>query len=181
MMNSLVAKRYAKALFEVANSKGLLDQVEENLKLISKVFNETEGFLSFLRHPLVEGEKKKQIIDNAFGESIDLITKNFLFQLVDSGREEYLEGVLQEYIKLANEVRGIADVTAITAVQLARTEREEIEHSLQRKFGKTIRLHNIVDPTIVGGMIIRIGDRLYDGSLKKKLHEIKRSLVASRV
>ncbi|MFV9510408.1 F0F1 ATP synthase subunit delta [Tepidibacillus sp. LV47] len=181
MINGLVARRYAKALFEVAYANRILDQVEADLQLIVKVFKGTEGFLSFLRHPLIEKEKKKQMIDSAFGDSILPISKKLLFQLIEANREEYVEAIRDAYIKLANQVRGIVDVTATTAIALTEEEKEKITQSIQFKIGKTVRLHNIVDPSIIGGIMIQIGDRLYDGSLKKKLLKVQRSLMASRV
>ncbi|TCS83406.1 F0F1 ATP synthase subunit delta [Tepidibacillus fermentans] len=180
MINGLVAKRYAKALFEVAYNNRILEQVEADLQLIVKVFRETEGFLSFLRHPLVDKEKKKQIIDTAFGDSISSVSKKLLLRLIEGGREEYVEAIAEAYTHLSNQVRGIVDVTATTAIALTQEEKDKITQSIQTKIGKTVRLHNIVDPNIIGGMVIQIGDRLYDGSLKKKLLMVKRSLMASR-
>ncbi|WP_339060879.1 F0F1 ATP synthase subunit delta [Tepidibacillus marianensis] len=181
MINGLVAKRYSKAIFEVAFTNRILEQVEADLHLIVKVFKETEGFIDFLRHPLVDKEKKKQIITSSFQDSITDVSKNLILRLIDGGREEYVEAIAEAFTQLANQVRGIADVTATTAIPLSEQEQGKIIQSIQDKLGKTVRLQNIVDPSIIGGMVIQIGDRLYDGSLKKKLTKVKRSLMASRV
>jgi len=181
MINGLVAKRYAKALFEVALSNRILEQVEADLKLIVQVFEETDGFIDFLRHPLVDKDKKKQIITSAFKDSISDVSKNLLLRLIDGGREEYVEAIFVTFTGLSNQMRGIADVTATTAIPLSDQEKGKVVQTIQEKLGKTVRLTNNVDPSIIGGMVIQIGDRLYDGSLKKKLLKVKRSLMASRV
>ncbi|OEF99886.1 ATP synthase F1 subunit delta [Vulcanibacillus modesticaldus] len=180
-MEGLVAKRYAKALFEVAKDKGLLDQVEQDLQLIVKISRETEDFMTFLRNPQISGNVKKDIIDSAFKNNISEIAQNLFYQLIDRNRVEVLEEILYHYVKLANEVRGIVDVVAITATPLDDATTEKIAKSFSDKMGKKVRLKNSVDPTILGGMVIRIGDRIYDGSINTKLQVIKRSLTASRV
>lgn len=181
MIDGLVAKRYAEALFEVANVKNLLDQVENDLQLIVQVINDTEDFMSFLRHPQIDGDVKKKMVESAFGDAISEISKNFFFQLIDSRREEFIQEILIQYRKLANSARGIMDIEATTVVSLDANDSEKIAKSFGDKLGKKIRLNNIVDPSIVGGMVIKIGDRKYDGSIKKQLQVMKRSLMASRV
>jgi len=181
MNGSVIAKRYAEALFAVANKHEILDKVEQDLRLIVNVIKDTEGLVNFLRHPQIDGEVKKQVVDSSFGETISWVSKNFLFQIIDSAREEYIEQILAHYIKLANEIRGIVDITAITADSLTKADQEKISASFSKKLGKEIRLDNVLDPSIIGGMIIQVGDRVYDGSLKNKLQDMKRSLVASRV
>lgn len=181
MSDGLVSKRYAEALFEVANQKNLLDQVENDLIFIVKVINQTEGFMKFLRHPQIDVKVKRNIFEKDFKDAISQISKNFIFQLIDSHRIEFIEDILKQYTKYANEARGIVDVEAITSEQLDDNNKTKVEATLNKKLGKKVRLQNIVEPSIVGGMVIRIGDRVYDGSISKQLKVLKRSLMASRV
>lgn len=181
MIDGLVAKRYAEALFNVANEKNLLDKVEQDLKVAAEILNNTEDLMTFLRHPQVDSQKKKNLIDSSFKDSIAVISKNFLFQLIDNHRIEFIEDILRIYVKLANDVRGVLDVEAVTAVPLDDSENGKVIQSLSGKFGKQIRLTNVIDPSVIGGMIVKIGDRIYDGSVNKQLKVLKRSLTASRV
>jgi len=181
MIEGLVAKRYAEAMFEVTKEKGLLDKVEQDLLFVLDVVQGTEDFMSFLRHPQIDEQVKKSLLDSAFNESITQIVKNFLYQLIDSKRVEYFEEITKYYIKLANEARGIANVEAVTSVALSATDKNKVVEQLSKQLNKVIRLDNIVDPSILGGMVIRIGDRVYDGSINKQLKVLRRSLTASRV
>lgn len=181
MIGGLIAKRYADALFEVAKENQMLDQVEQDLALFIEVMNETEGLLSFLRHPQLDGEVKKEVIGSNLGESITWVTQNFIFQLIDAQRVEYVEDMLQYYIKLANEERGIINIDAISANTLSEEDKQNIIDSFKKQLGKEIRLENKVDPSIIGGLIVKVGDRVYDGSLKRQLEDLKKNLVASRV
>ena len=181
MIAGQVAKRYSQALFEVAKEQNLLDQVEQDLNLFVETFKMTEGFQTFLTHPQIGGEVKKEMVSNIFADSISWVTKNFLFILVDGGRENTVEEILKEYRKLANDARGVAAVTAISAKPLTDAEKQQLEKLYKERLNKIIKLENITDPAILGGLIVRVGDRVYDGSLIKKLKTVKKSLVASRV
>ena len=181
MMNGLVAKRYARALFEVAQENHLLDQVAADLETMIDIIQNTEGFTTFLYHPSIEKEAKKDLMEKAFGESISWVSKNFMLLLIDSGREDVLEEIYAEYSKLSNEAKGVSLVTAVTAVPLGEEEKQELVQIYGQKLKKAIQLNNVVDPTIIGGMVVKIGDRIYDGSLKRKLQLVNKSLMASRV
>lgn len=181
MIAGQVAKRYSQALFEVAKEQNLLDQVEQDLNLFVETFKMTEGFQTFLTHPQIGGEVKKEMVSNIFADSISWVTKNFLLILVDSGRENTVEEILKEYSKLANDAREIAAVTAISAKPLTDAEKQQLEKLYKERLNKVVKLENIIDPAILGGLIVRVGDRVYDGSLIKKLKTVKKSLVASRV
>lgn len=181
MIEGLVAKRYAEAMFEVTKQKDLLDRVEQDLLFVLDVVKGTEDLMVFLRHPQIDEQVKKSILDSAFTDSITQIVKNFLYQLIDGKRIEYLEEITNYYIKLANEARGIVNVEAITSVDLSAADKKKVIEQLNKQLNKEIRLDNKVDPSILGGMVIRIGDRVYDGSISKQLKVLKRSLTASRV
>ncbi len=181
MIDGTVAKRYAEALFEVAKENNQLEKIEADLKLVAEVMQQTELLMDFLRHPQIDGLAKKELIKTAFKDSISSISENFLSQLIDSNRVEFFEEILKMFIKYANEVRGVIDVEAITAITLDDANKTKVIETLKQKFNKQVRLQNIVDPSILGGIIVKIGDRVYDGSINKQLKLLERSLMASRV
>ncbi len=181
MIEGIAAKRYAKALFEITKDSELLEKVEQDLHLVVKVIYSNEDIKNFLNHPQITREVKKDIINSAFSKNISQITKNFIFQLIDNNRQDALEGILSEYIKMANNYRGIIDVEALSVVALNDVEKEKITNSFTKRFNKQIRLKNTIDPSIIGGMIVRIGDKVYDGSIRTKLKVMKRNLTTSRV
>jgi len=181
MIEGLAAKRYAKALFELTKETDLLDRTEQDLQLIIKVIYDDEEIRKFLAHPQITREVKKKIVASALSDKILKLTKNMLFQLIDNNRQEVLGEILNQYVKLANDHRGIIDVEAISVVSLNEKEKDKITESFQNKFGKKVRLKNKIDSSILGGMVIRIEDKVYDGSIKTKLQVMKRSLTTSRV
>lgn len=181
MTEGLVAKRYAEALFEVAKEKNLLDTIERDLLFTVQVIEGTDGFMTFLRHPQIDEKTKKDLINKSFQESISETTKNFLYQLIDSKRIEYIEEIAKQYIGKANEARNIVEVETTTSSDLSDEDISKVRNILSTKLGKEVRLSNAVDSSILGGMIIKIGDRVYDGSINKQLKVLKRSLSASRV
>lgn len=181
MSEGIAAKRYAKALFEITKDSELLEKVEEDLQLIVNVISSDEDIRNFLNHPQITREIKKEVIKSAFKENISQTTKNLLFTLIDNNRQNTLDGILSEYIKMSNSYRGIIDVETLSVVALNDVEKVNITESFTEKFNKQIRLRNIIDPSIIGGMIVRIGDKVYDGSIRTKLKVMKRNLTTSRV
>lgn len=181
MIDGLVAKRYAKALFELANEKNILEEVEKDLKFIVEITKNTEGFVAFLQHPQISADKKKELINSTFGESILALSKNFLYQLIENRRFEFIAEILREFTVWSNQVKGIVDITAITAVSLEEADKEKLAALFNRKLSKQIRLNNFVDTKIIGGLIIKIGDRIYDGSINTQLQSMKKNLTLSRV
>ena len=177
MIEGIVAKRYAKALFEAANEKNSLDQVEQDLQFVVKVMKDTEGFTTFLRHPRVGTDVKKETVATAFQQEISEVSQNFLYLLIDNHRMEYLEEILYQFIELANEARKVVDVEAITATALEQKDQDSIVQLLNQKLNKTVRLRNKIDPSIIGGMVVRIGDRIYDGSLQAQLQMMKKKFI----
>ncbi|SFI66547.1 F0F1 ATP synthase subunit delta [Thermoflavimicrobium dichotomicum] len=179
-MSSVVAKRYAKAMFEVALEKNLLDQVEEELTLIVETFSSLPTLREWLSHPLTEADKKKELFSSVFSH-LSEITQNFLFLLTDRQREGYLEEILKEYKRLSDEAKGVAEAIVTSAFPLSDEDQKELVQTFQKLIGKTIQIKNVVDSDILGGVIVQIGDRLYDGSLRTKLRRFQERLKQSQV
>lgn len=175
-MSGGVAKRYARALFDVANERGLVDQIETELKDILGVVSTNQELNLFLMHPHIAGQAKKDFIDEAFSTHVSEETSNFVKVLVDNGREADLAGIVATYVQLANNARGIADAVVTTAKPLSEAELAELGVQFGKTVNKTLRLQSVVDPAILGGVVVQIGDRLYDGSLKSKLEHFAHQL-----
>jgi F-type H+-transporting ATPase subunit delta len=179
MSQGVVAKRYARALFELANDKNMLDQVEAELTSINEAIDSSLDFQQFLTHPQIDAAVKKEKLNAIFAESVSESVLSFLFILVERRREGIISSVLQDYVSLANEARGISEATVTSAYTLGEEELGQVAEDFGKKIGKKLRVKNVVDPTILGGVVIRIGDRLYDGSIAGQLSRFKHSLVKS--
>jgi F-type H+-transporting ATPase subunit delta len=178
MSSGSVAKRYAKAFFEVAAEKGQLDTIEKELQGIQQVMVDNPVFLQLLHHPQIDKKVKKKEINTIFKGQISDITLDFINLLIDGDRGDILPSVTTQFVELANLERGIADALVTSVKPLTEAEIESIGTKFSEVVNKKIRIQNVVDPSIIGGIIVKIGDRLYDGSVIGKLNRFKQSVLS---
>ncbi|MBN2908053.1 F0F1 ATP synthase subunit delta [Polycladomyces sp. WAk] len=180
MSQSVVAKRYARALFEVATEKQLLDQVEQELFAVVRTLEENSEFQQWLAYPQVAKEEKKELLERIFGE-LSEPTKHLLFLLIDRGRQSAIGKIAEEFRALANESRGVADAVVTTPRKMTVKDQKRLIALFKKLIGKELSITNVVDSDILGGVIVRVGDRLYDGSLKTKLDRFQQQLSGTRM
>lgn len=177
MSDIVVAKRYAKALFEVAKEKNLISQVEEELKSVVNAVKDNADLQKFLGHPNIGASVKTDLLKQIFEGKVSEPVWNMLQVLIDKGRAAILSALAVEYVKIANEALGQASATVYSAASLTDAQQAEIAAQFSKITGKTIRVANVVEPKLIGGIQVRIGDRLYDGSIAGKLDRLAKSLV----
>ncbi|QQE74218.1 F0F1 ATP synthase subunit delta [Brevibacillus composti] len=168
-MSGAVGKRYARALFEIASERGVIDQVEADLGAVVQAIEQNADLSKILLHPHIAADAKTKLVDDLFKNHISAEVYNFLAVLIEKGRETEIALIQQAFVKLANEARGIADAVVTSALPLSEEEQTELAEKFSQRINKKLRLTNVVDPSILGGIVVRIGDRLYDGSIKTKL------------
>src|SRR5690625_1615774 len=135
----VVAKRYAEALFELAKERGQLDGVQQEIELVAKSVQENDTFADFLHHPRLSADEKKQAILNVFGSHLSDISQNFIKLLIDKGRQTLMPFVVEEYVELANESRGVSVGEAVTAVHLSDADHSRLEERFSKLVGKDVR------------------------------------------
>jgi len=177
------AKRYAQALFEIAESAPD-DEVDKNLddwsaelELAIQPLTNAE-FLAFLRHAKVPFDKKMEAVRKVLPES-KLLLRNLIGLLISKGRIEGLREVWAEFNRLLDRRRGIERAKAYSAVELEQSDKNRIMEYVRRMINKEVVLETVVDTSILGGLIIRVGDKLLDGSTKNKLLSLKNELEAA--
>jgi F-type H+-transporting ATPase subunit delta len=173
---TIVAKRYAKALFEVALGQGSVAQVEEELKGILQVIRENADYGKLLEHPNISTDAKLGLLKQAFEGKVSVAVLNTLQLLVERRRESVLSDLVDSYVKIANESLGQANAMVYSAHSLTADESQQISDRFGQLTGKRIRIANVVDSSLLGGIQVRIGDRLYDGSLSGKLKRLEQAL-----
>lgn len=173
---TIVAKRYAKALFEVASQQSIVAQVEEELKGILQVIRENADYGKLLEHPNISTADKLGLLKQAFEGKVSAAVLNTLQLLVERRRESVLEDLVDSYVKVANEALGQANATVVSAYPLTAEESQQIAEQFGQLTGKQIRVENVVNRSLLGGIQVRIGDRLYDGSLSGKLQRFQQKL-----
>ncbi len=175
-MAKLVAKTYSEALFEVAIEQDQLDLIHAELGAVSDIFEENADFFEVFRTPKINKEERKAIIEEVFSKTVSQEVMNFLKILIDKKRGSAIHGIRREFDRMVNEHKGIVKAIVESAVELTETEQERLKAELARTTGKTILLSNKINPEVVGGLVIRIGDKVIDGSVRSRLATLKDSL-----
>lgn len=178
MASSSIAKRYATALFQLSKEHQLLDQMEAELRVVKDVLAGNRELKAILKSPRLTNEKKREILRETFG-TVHTYVLNTLMILIDRHRQDLIVDMADQFVELANDDRGIADAVTYTIRPLTDEERNALSSSFAAKVGKqSLRINNIVDSNLLGGVKIRIGNRIFDGSLSGKLERLERQLLS---
>jgi F-type H+-transporting ATPase subunit delta len=178
MSNSMVAKRYASALFQIAKEQQIIGTVEEELRVVKEVLEYNSDLKTVLKSSRVTNPKKKELLRAAFG-SFSVYVLNTLMILVDRHRVNEMTEVVNQFIQLSNDEMGIAEADVYSVRPLTDEEREALSHAFAAKIGKkSLRIENFVDSNLLGGLKLRIGNRIYDGTLSGKLVRLERKLLS---
>ena len=179
MSEAVVAKRYADALFQLANEKNNVDTVNEQLKVVQEVFNNDKQITQFLSHPRIAKGEKLNLVENVFGQ-FEQNVKNFLKLLVERNRIDVVSAIIDNFYGFYNEANKIAAATVYSVRELSEEEQNKLEASFKEQLNKeSVSINNIVDPSILGGMRIRVGNTIYDGSISNKLNRLKQNIVSA--
>jgi F-type H+-transporting ATPase subunit delta len=181
MLNSQLASRYAQALYELAAEQQELDAVEEQLGFVEETLGSAPELASLLYHPQVPVEAKKDTVVKVFGPQTNAHVRNFLMLLIDKRRETALPAIVKEYKALADAARNIAAAEITTAMPLSDSQRQALSAKLSAVTGKRVTLQTKVDQRIVGGVIVKIGDKLIDGSVVRQLAMLEATLLKTEV
>ena len=172
------ARRYAQAVFSLALEQNALDRWLADLTTLAQVA-EDPSFLSVMASPRVHLDKKLELLQERL-TAVSPLALNLAKLLVLKGRVEIIPGLLEEYRRMADDRHGIVHARVTTAVPLEPAEQNALSQQLQRFTGKQVVLTTEVDPSILGGLVARIGDKLLDGSSKGRLRALRRQLAAAR-
>lgn len=178
MIEPRIVRRYASALLSAALKAGAVDQVESDLGLVSYTLEASSALTEAIYSPLIPGEKKEQILRDLFADKVHAITLSYLDLLVGKRREEAIVETEKEYVRLANEARGIVAAEVTSAVPLSDEEVARLKSKLALMTGKVIELSTKIDPAIIGGVTVKIGDRVIDGSIRGQLEALREKLLS---
>jgi F-type H+-transporting ATPase subunit delta len=172
MQHNSVALRYAQALFTVAKQTSTLDKQLADLMKVQAILESSPDLSRALLSPTVSVQVKHQILRSLLATRIEPVTLNFLYVMVDKGRENIFNQVLESYRNLLRAERGELEVTVRVAVLLDPAVTSQVKSTLDKYTKYNVSLKIEVDPQLLGGMVIIIGDRMIDGSLKTQLMQI---------
>lgn len=175
-MAKLVSRTYSEALFEVALEEGKIDLFLDELNFVTETFKIHPEFFELFKTPLIRVDEKKKVLEEVFGGKLSKELNNFLKIIIDKRRGSFIEQIKGEYESIVNKHKGVVNAMAITAVPLSDEEKTTLKDKLSTLTGKTIKLTNKTDKNVIGGVLVKIGDKVIDGTIKGRLEEMKESL-----
>lgn len=178
-MAKLISKTYGDALFELAVEENKTSLFLDEVKGLLTIIQENKDFWQFMNHPKIPKEEKIQVVENIFKDKLDKELLGFLITIVEKDRYAEIEAILEYVIAQIKEYLSIGTAYVTTAVPLKADEKKEVEEKLlaTTKY-KTIECSYTEDSALIGGMIIRMGDRVVDSSIRTKLERMERELMA---
>lgn len=171
-----VGRRYAQAVFDIAQSKGSLDKWAEDLTTITQVLGQANA-MNFLENPKVSRADKQTYIQELLSNRVSPEAFNLAQILVQRGRQGQAVVVEGEYLKMLNRLRGVEVAFVTTAIPMNEAEEAQLKARLNQITGKQVTIKAEVNPDILGGVVARVGDTLIDGSIKTRLEALRKALV----
>lgn len=177
MKQTILARRYSKALFSVSKEENTFEKYSETLQEIGSLFASSPELVDALTNPLYPMDAKEKVmaaIANSMG--VDKIMTNFLGLLVQKKRAEILPEIAEEFQTMVNEEKNIVHGSVVSAVELSSDLQSNVQATLEKLTGKKVQLSTGVDPSIIGGIIAKVGDLVLDGSIKAQLVSLNDSI-----
>jgi F-type H+-transporting ATPase subunit delta len=178
--HTIVAKRYAKALFAVGKEEGKLEEFSRSLNTLAAIYAEVPVVLDALTNPLYPMEVRGKVMEHlASTVEADQLMKNFLDLLVQKKRAEALDEIAEQFQNLVDDDQNICRGTVVAATELSEELQARVQSTLEKITGKKVILTSEVEPAIIGGMIAKVGDLVLDGSIKSQLAGLNESIKGS--
>jgi len=174
---SIIADRYALAFMDLAQRQDMFDKFDSDLALVKETVGVNKDLKDFLEHPLIQASDKKDVIDKIFREHVSVYTLNLIKLLIDKNRLHILALLADHYKALLNKKRNISTAQIITAIEIDEETKNRVKEKLQKVFSMTIEVETQIDKEIIAGMIVKVGDKIIDGSIKTKFENMKKQVI----
>ncbi len=174
MKESKVARRYAKALFELAIEMKLVEQVYEDAQLVIDVCKNNKEFVVMLRSPVIKDVKKLAIIKDIFEKNLNKLTYKFFVVITRNNRESIIQEISEQVVELYQEYKNIVPVHLTTATKLEEVTRAKILKLLSQKSDATVELTEEVDEDLIGGFVLEFDDKQFDASIQRQIANLKK-------
>lgn len=174
-----VSLQYANALADIAMEQGAVEPAARQLQEFSAAYAESPELQNYLDSPAVSPENKRAVLEKIAGRmGASKVVRNFLFVVSDHGRSRDLPQIAEVFQDVVRERQGIADAKVFSAVRLSEGQKTELTQKLAQLTGKTVDPNYFIDPELLGGVLVRVGDTIYDGSLRNRLEQMRVKLAA---
>lgn len=176
-MSIKAASRYAKSLIDLATEQQALEQVKDDMVLFESVVDDHRELEAILKNPIVPLDKKWGILKNTFGENIHQITRHFLQLVVNKGRSAILFETAKQFIRQYQVLKGIVTAEVTSAVVLNASVKSEIESLVKDALkANEVVVKEKIDEQLIGGFILKVGDKQFDTSIAGSLHKLRQAL-----
>lgn len=177
MIDTTLAKRYAEAMVEIGQEQDALDIYGENLDVLTDLMNTSKDFRELLINPVFTKEDKKRVAGLILEElGTDRMVNNFINLLIDRKRIDQLPGIAKAFREKVDDLRGITRGELTSAEPLHEDELNRVTEALSKISGKRVILTASTDPSLIGGLVAKVGDMVFDGTISTQLNQLKESL-----
>ena len=167
---------YAQAMFAVARAEDALPAVEDELYAFGKALEQNTALRESLTDAALPAENKKAVVRDLIGERANPVTVSLLGFVIDAGRAREIPKIVEELARMASVERNHALAEVRTAVDLTDAQRQRLAEALSRATGRTVDVKVVVDPSVIGGVVARVGDEVFDGSIASRLEDARQAL-----
>jgi F-type H+-transporting ATPase subunit delta len=181
MKNIRAARRYAVAFFGVAEERGVIDRVAADFDIIGQTLRGSRELRLLLSSPVVSRPRKQAVFHALFDARVGKETGQFLQLLIQKQREALLPELVEEFFALRDARANIVNCDVVTAVPMTTAQEALLRQTLERMTGKGVRIRPTADPSIRGGMVVKIGDRVLDASVRQQLESLRRRFLTDAV
>ena len=157
-----------------AEEMHILKNVSDDLTVIQRIMKESHEFQLFLKSPVIKKEKKQEVFKATFGPSVQPLTLQFLSLLIEKEREDALQSVIDAFFRLQDDMLGIIHVSVTTAAELSQPQMAQLKQRFEIYSKKKVFIDVSFDKQLIGGFIARMGDTVFDGSVKQQLKLLRR-------
>lgn len=176
-----VASRYAKSLLDLSKEQGSEDTVKGDIDQVIAVLKENSQLQKVLKNPIIKADKKRAILVALFEGKVNPLVLSFFGILVDKGRANILFEIVNEFVRSYNEFKGIVNATVVSATSLSDEILTELQKTLEQEINNQVLLKNNIDPSLIGGIVVRVGDKQIDASIAGRLDKLKKHFVSQSV
>lgn len=175
-MEKIIARRYGEALFAVAKEKGLIEEIKVDVQELLDLLQQDDQLLQYMNHPKIKREDKQETIEKMFKDQLSHDMIGLLFILLKKNRQDHLVPVLEYYLEEYKVYNKLSTVYVRSAVTLSDEQKSKLKEKIETSRDEKVDMEFDLDESLIGGLVIRIGDQVIDNSVRGKLDDLTRSL-----
>lgn len=176
--SNAVARVYARALFDIGVQAGSLGRIYDDLQGVKSAAESSTEAVQFLNSPKLRREDKIRVMDEIFKDHVSRPVLGLLHVLVKKRREPVLDNIIAEFGKYRDEHEGRVHAKVTTAKPLPEAEKERLAAAIAKRTGKIVDIQETIDPTVIGGIRVNLGDQVLDGTVRRRLEDLRREFNA---